>query len=119
MGTIAEKPALRGRGRGRTRAPGGAAFRVAIRSAVSMLLIPAPPSGSVETVGIAQLVEHWIVAPVVAGSSPVTHPKRSAVRLRRNLQSNAQSHRIRVQIGGLGAQAYFCTPSTETVEMGP
>ncbi len=28
-------------------------------------------------VGIAQLVEHWIVAPVVAGSSPVTHPKVS------------------------------------------
>lgn len=27
-------------------------------------------------VGIAQLVEHWIVAPVVAGSSPVTHPTR-------------------------------------------
>ncbi len=26
------------------------------------------------TVGVAQLVEHWIVAPVVAGSSPVVHP---------------------------------------------
>ena len=25
-------------------------------------------------VGVAQLVEHWIVAPVVAGSIPVTHP---------------------------------------------
>ena len=25
-------------------------------------------------VGVAQLVEHWVVAPVVAGSSPVTHP---------------------------------------------
>ena len=24
--------------------------------------------------GVAQLVEHWIVAPDVAGSSPVTHP---------------------------------------------
>ena len=23
---------------------------------------------------VAQLVEHWIVAPVVAGSSPVSHP---------------------------------------------
>ena len=37
-------------------------------------------------------------------------------------KSGAQSHRIRVQIGGLGAQAYSCyscTPSTETVEMGP
>jgi hypothetical protein len=27
-------------------------------------------------VGIAQLVEHWIVDPAVAGSSPVTHPKQ-------------------------------------------
>ncbi len=25
-------------------------------------------------VGVAQLVEHWIVAPVVEGSSPFTHP---------------------------------------------
>lgn len=25
-------------------------------------------------VGVAQLVERWIVAPEVAGSSPVTHP---------------------------------------------
>ena len=25
-------------------------------------------------VGVAQLVEHWVVAPDVAGSSPVTHP---------------------------------------------
>ena len=28
------------------------------------------------TVGVAQLVEHWIVVPVAAGSSPVTHPFR-------------------------------------------
>jgi hypothetical protein len=34
-------------------------------------------------------------------------------------QSNAQSHRIWVQIGGLGAQAYSSTPSTEAAEMGP
>ena len=25
---------------------------------------------------VAQLVEHWIVAPVVAGSNPVIHPRR-------------------------------------------
>jgi hypothetical protein len=25
-------------------------------------------------VGVAQLVEHWVVVPGVAGSSPVTHP---------------------------------------------
>ena len=25
-------------------------------------------------VGVAQLVEHWIVAPEVAGSTPVAHP---------------------------------------------
>ena len=28
-----------------------------------------------KTAGVAQLVEHWIVAPVVAGSSPVARPK--------------------------------------------
>ena len=27
-------------------------------------------------VGVAQLVEHWVVASVVAGSSPVTHPNK-------------------------------------------
>ena len=26
-------------------------------------------------VGVAQLVEHWVVASVVAGSSPVIHPR--------------------------------------------
>ena len=25
-------------------------------------------------VGVAQVVEHWVVAPVVVGSSPITHP---------------------------------------------
>lgn len=28
-------------------------------------------------VGVAQLVEHWLVVPVVAGSSPVIHPMLS------------------------------------------
>ena len=28
-------------------------------------------------VGVAQLAEHWIVAPVVAGSNPVAHPPMS------------------------------------------
>jgi hypothetical protein len=27
-------------------------------------------------VGVAQLVEPWIVIPVVVGSSPIAHPKR-------------------------------------------
>ncbi len=26
-------------------------------------------------VGVAQLVEHWIVIPAVVGSSPIVHPK--------------------------------------------
>lgn len=34
-----------------------------------------PPQDNAEMVGVAQLVEHWIVIPVVAGSIPVTHPK--------------------------------------------
>ena len=27
-------------------------------------------------VGVAQLVEPWIVIPVVVGSSPIVHPKK-------------------------------------------
>lgn len=30
-------------------------------------------------VGVAQLVEHWLVVPVAAGSSPVIHPMLSEV----------------------------------------
>ena len=29
-----------------------------------------------EMVDVAQLVEHWVVAPVAEGSSPFIHPKR-------------------------------------------
>src|SRR5512133_2494789 len=32
--------------------------------------------------GCSSVVEHWIVAPVVAGSIPVTHPKRVQSRKR-------------------------------------
>jgi hypothetical protein len=28
-------------------------------------------------VGVAQLVEHWLVVPVAAGSSPVVHPMKA------------------------------------------
>ena len=31
-------------------------------------------------VGVAQLVEHWVVAPVVAGSIPVTHPIKIVIK---------------------------------------
>jgi hypothetical protein len=32
-------------------------------------------------VGIAQLVERWLVVPDVAGSSPVTHPQQEGPNL--------------------------------------
>jgi hypothetical protein len=32
-------------------------------------------------VGVAQVVEHWTVAPVVGGSSPLTHPRRGNYRI--------------------------------------
>ena len=32
-------------------------------------------------VGVAQLVERWIVAPVVEGSSPFTHPRHPVEKL--------------------------------------
>jgi hypothetical protein len=28
-------------------------------------------------VGVAQLAEHWVVAPEVVGSSPITHPRNN------------------------------------------
>ncbi len=28
-------------------------------------------------VGVAQWLEHWVVVPAVAGSTPVTHPKKN------------------------------------------
>ena len=31
-------------------------------------------SGDNAMVGVAQLVEHWIVAPAVVGSNPIAHP---------------------------------------------
>lgn len=33
-------------------------------------------------VGIAQLVERWLVVPDVAGSSPVTHPREEGLNPR-------------------------------------
>ena len=30
-------------------------------------------------VGVAQLVEHWFVVPVVVGSSPIAHPKKKDI----------------------------------------
>jgi hypothetical protein len=32
-------------------------------------------------VGVAQLVERWIVVPVAEGSNPSTHPKQAPPRL--------------------------------------
>ena len=39
-------------------------------------------------VAVAQLVEHWIVIPVVAGSSPVGHPKFLAQKITQNSKSS-------------------------------
>ena len=38
--------------------------------------------GNVLTVGVAQLVERWIVVPVAEGSNPSTHPKENRVLAR-------------------------------------
>ena len=32
---------------------------------------------SLVLVGVAQLVEHWVVASVVVGSSPIIHPRKN------------------------------------------
>jgi ATP-dependent Clp protease adaptor protein ClpS len=41
-------------------------------------------------VGVAQLVEHWLVVPVVAGSSPVIHPMMSAIPASPDLDEAAE-----------------------------
>ncbi len=40
-------------------------------------------------VGVAQLVEHWLVVPVVAGSSPVIHPMLSSTDTARRSEQSA------------------------------
>ena len=45
-----------------------------------LCISPASSSYRSSGVGVAQLVEHWIVAPVVVGSNPIAHlptPKKS------------------------------------------
>src|SRR5438132_9426406 len=49
------------------------------------------------TVGVAQLAEHWTVAPVVTGSSPVIHPNFS-VRAGRTAHGSGR--------GGAGIQSH-------------
>ena len=42
-------------------------------------------------VGVAQLAEHWIVAPVVVGSNPIAHPPLS-VELQENPKLSVNAH---------------------------
>ncbi len=47
--------------------------KVHILQSISKRWLVAPP-GPFSGVGVAQSVEHWIVVPVVVGSSPIAHP---------------------------------------------
>ena len=40
-----------------------------------------------DEVGVAQLVERWIVIPEVAGSSPVTHPNQTILVVKNPCES--------------------------------
>src|SRR5712664_1916704 len=44
------------------------------------MLRPTGPTAEAAMVGVAQLVEHWVVVPGVAGSIPVTHPNEQVAR---------------------------------------
>ena len=43
-------------------------------------------------VGVAQLAEHWIVAPVVVGSNPIAHPPKSHPYTRALFAASLPSH---------------------------
>src|SRR5581483_186022 len=65
--------------RRRTRGARFAFYQGDLRHSLQGASPPLAPSPSASilarlTVAVAQLVEHWIVAPVVAGSKPVGHP---------------------------------------------
>ena len=57
--------------------------------------------------GVAQLVEHLVVVQVVAGSSPVTHPRvpllsQAATAWRMRATSSSDSSRAETAIEGIG-----------------
>ena len=80
-------------------------------------------------VGVAQLVEQWIVDPRVAGSSPVTHPMKDAADVfaarRSEVRSGARAFRAvalalalataAAASGDEPPPAYFALPATLTV----
>src|SRR4051812_5325424 len=70
-------------------------------------------------VGVAQLAEHRVVIPVVAGSTPVTHPTKDQAGAvstptfpgrRTRAESGAEAARLAVNRAGSGHQPP-CTPS--------
>jgi hypothetical protein len=52
-------------------------------------------------VGVAQLAEHWIVAPVVEGSIPFTHPILTLLPVFRNAAGRDRKVGGRVSADGL------------------
>ena len=56
---------------------------------------PRPATQDLVVVDVAQLVEHWTVAPVVAGSNPVIHPIPSH-EIRRPVPSDLAHERVLV-----------------------
>jgi hypothetical protein len=53
-------------------------------------------------VGVAQLVEHLVVVQVVAGSSPVTHPKARAICVRGGREPGRLRHFVRLRFARRG-----------------
>ncbi len=69
-------------------------------------------------VGVAQLVEHRVVVPVVAGSSPVTHPMQTPSRRRPGRSCRARVRalvRARIRALGRAGRGYAGARSTAVI----
>ncbi len=62
-------------------------------------------------VGVAQLVERWIVAPVAVGSIPIAHPRR--LRFRRALENHCIQGLFRlIEVRADCRQSLLCRPQS-------
>ena len=57
-------------------------------------------------VGVAQLVEHWFVVPVVVGSSPIAHPNKKKKDIMFSKKNNLEK-KIKLNISSKDLESDF------------